>query len=69
MTIQDLLIQQEIIKKLEAKLKIAVEALEFITMPISTSKESLTVDSLLETMNEDIKKGKKALKKINANHE
>lgn len=49
--------------KTESKLAIAIEALEFMTMPLIGKNP--TVESLLETIRVDEKRGKQALKQIN----
>lgn len=45
-------------------LKVAVEALKFVSMPITTRKENLTVDKLLKTINEDDTRAREALTTI-----
>ena len=49
------------IQRLEAKNKILMEAVEFVAMPITSN--DLTLKSLMETMKNDSKKCKKAIKK------
>lgn len=46
------------------KLKLAIEALEYVSMPITTAKENLTVDRLLATIAEDHSRIFEILKKI-----
>jgi hypothetical protein len=41
-----------------------VEALEFMTMPLTTPIKDITLERLLATMAEDEKRGKKALAKV-----
>ena len=43
--------------------KEARQALEFMTMPITTPKKELTVDRLLKTMGEDMERGGSVLNK------
>jgi hypothetical protein len=52
------------LEKYQIAMKVAIDAIAFMTMPVTTPKESLTVDRLLATMKEDHIRGRKALKEI-----
>lgn len=49
---------------LKDRLNVAIEALEFMTMPITSPTGKITVGELLEAMDNDYKKGKSALFRI-----
>ena len=49
---------------LAQQLQVAIDALEFMTMPVTSTR--LTVENLLETIKNDIARGKEALSQIKA---
>jgi hypothetical protein len=51
-------------KKEQKAFKILVEAIEYMTMPLTSSIQNLTLERLIATMSEDEKCGKKALAKV-----
>jgi hypothetical protein len=51
-------------RKEQKAFKILVEAIEFMTMPLTTPIKDITFERLLATMAEDEKRGKRALAKV-----